>query len=240
MLFAFAAVGLAPLAVWAADPAAVEVARKRVVALGAGAACVVDAAGRLTEITIPDGAEVTAADLARIGTITDLEKLQILNCRTLNDEMVASLSGLARLKTLALTNTAITDDAVQLIADSFPDLVDLDLSSNTNLTGEAMKPITGLKKLQRLTLVQTRFNDLNTRRLSKLAALEALDLRGNMEAGDMTLGVVGGLPHLKALKHRSTTRGSQNSPSARHSSRCLRRILRSRMPRGPIWPPSPG
>ena len=218
MLFAFAAVGLAPLAVWAADPAAVEVARKRVVALGAGAACVVDAAGRLT----------------------DLEKLQILNCRTLNDEMVASLSGLARLKTLALTNTAITDDAVQLIADSFPDLVDLDLSSNTNLTGEAMKPITGLKKLQRLTLVQTRFNDLNTRRLSKLAALEALDLRGNMEAGDMTLGVVGGLPHLKALKHRSTTRGSQNSPSARHSSRCLRRILRSRMPRGPIWPPSPG
>ena len=204
MLFAFAAVGLAPLAVWAADPAAVEVARKRVVALGAGAACVVDAAGRLTEITIPDGAEMTAADLARIGTLTDLEKLQVLNCRTLNDEMVASLSGLAHLKTLALTNTAITDDAVQLIADSFPDLVDLDLSSNTNLTGGAMKPITGLKKLQRLTLVQTRFNDLNTRRLSKLAALEALDLRGNMEAGDMTLGVVGGLPHLKALKHRST------------------------------------
>jgi hypothetical protein len=34
--------------------------------------------------------------------------------------------------------------------------------------------------------------------------LRAIDLRGNMEAGDMTLEVVGKLPHLTALKHRST------------------------------------
>jgi hypothetical protein len=34
--------------------------------------------------------------------------------------------------------------------------------------------------------------------------LRAIDLRGNMEAGDMTLEVVGRLPHLTAIKHRST------------------------------------
>ncbi|MCE9631641.1 MAG: hypothetical protein K8S94_13115 [Planctomycetia bacterium] len=204
MLLALAFIAIAPFAAAAVDPAAVEGAKKRLEALGSGAACVVDTDGRLTEITIADGSGVTAADLALFGSLPDLEKLQIFNCRPLNDAMVASLTGLTRLKTLALTNTAITDNAVKMIADSFPDLVDLDLSSNTNLTGGAMKPITGLLKLERLTLVQTRFNDLNTRRLSKLTNLEALDLRGNMEAGDMTLGVVGGLPHLKAFKHRST------------------------------------
>ena len=118
--------------------------------------------------------------------------------------MVSQLTGLSHLSSLAITNSGITDAAVETIAASFPDLVELDLSSNTNLTGAAMRSIAALAKLERLSLVQTRFNDLNTRRLSKLGELKALDLRGNMEAGDMTLGVVGGLPKLKALKHRST------------------------------------
>jgi len=131
-------------------------------------------------------------------------KLRILDCRTLDDEMVATLRGLRGLEALALTNTGMTDAAVRTIAESFPGLVDLDLSSNTNLTGAAMQSIATLGKLERLTLVQTRFNDLQTRRLARLGELRALDLRGNMEAGDLTLGVVGGLPHLRGFKHRST------------------------------------
>jgi len=67
-----------------------------------------------------------------------------------------------------------------------------------------MKQIASLGKLETLTLLQNRFTDLNTRRLSKLPELRSLDLRGNMEAGDMTLDVVGKLPNLTALKHRST------------------------------------
>jgi hypothetical protein len=112
--------------------------------------------------------------------------------------------GLKGLTSLAITNSGIGDAAVETIAESFPDLVELDLSSNTNLTGAAMKSIASLKKLEKLALVQTRFNDLQFRRLSKLGELEAVDLRGNMEAGDMTLGVLGGLPNLRALKHRSS------------------------------------
>ncbi len=196
-------------AAFAGDPAAVENTKQRIEGLGAAATCVVDAGGRLTGITITDGSGVTAADLVLFGGLPDLEKLQILNCRSLNDAMVAPLAGLTSLKSLALTNTALTDDGVRMIAESFPDLVELDLSSNTNLTGAAMKPIVGLRKLERLSLVQNRFNDLHTRRLSKLAALELLDLRGNMEAGDMTLGVVGGLPALRAFKHRSTIVGDE-------------------------------
>ena len=67
-----------------------------------------------------------------------------------------------------------------------------------------MRSIASLSKLERLSLVQTRFNDLHTRRLKALENLAVLDLRGNMEAGDMTLGTAGSLPKLRALKHRST------------------------------------
>ena len=188
----------------AADPATVAAARKRVEAVGAGAACVVDASGTVKEIVIADGSGVTADDVALFGRLDGLEKLQILNCREFDDAMVSQLTGLSRLSSLAITNSGITDAAVETIAASFPNLVELDLSSNTNLTGAAMRSIAALPKLERLALVQTRFNDLNTRRLSKLGELKALDLRGNMEAGDMTLGVVGGLPKLRAFKHRST------------------------------------
>jgi hypothetical protein len=163
------------------------------------------AAKRLTEIVIPDGSALTADDIAAFGGLSGLRKLQILNCRALDDAAVERLVGLRQLGTLAITNSGLTDAGAATIAASFPDLVELDLSSNTNLTGAALRSIAGLTKLQRLALVQCRFSDLHTRRLAKLPELRAIDLRGNMEAGDLTLAVVGKLPHLSAFKHRSST-----------------------------------
>ena len=190
----------------AAQPAAADVsaAKTRVESLGKDAKYKLDGDGRLTEISIEDGAELTADDVAGFGGLADLRSLKILNCRVLNDTMVDQLTGLKNLDTLALTNSAITDAGVEKIVQAFPNLVELDLSSNTNMTGAAMKQIASLGKLETLTLLQNRFNDLNTRRLSKMPQLRTLDLRGNMEAGDMTLEVVGKLPQLTALKHRST------------------------------------
>ncbi|MFM7243356.1 MAG: hypothetical protein ACKO40_04165 [Planctomycetaceae bacterium] len=195
--------GIISATAWAADPADVAAARARIATLS-NATATVSAAGDLTEIVVPDGSGVTADDAALFGRLADLTKLQILNCRGFDDAMVASLAGLGRLESLAITNSGIGDEGVAAIAAAFPDLVELDLSSNTNLTGAAMKSIASLVKLERLALVQTRFNDLNFRRLSKLPALKAVDLRGNMEAGDMTLGVLGGLSQLRAVKHRSS------------------------------------
>jgi hypothetical protein len=195
------------LLVWsparAADPADVAAARGRLAALP-GATCTVDAAGDITEIVIPDGSKVTAADVALFGRLAGLKKFHVLNCREFDDAMVASLTGLQGIASLAITNSGIGDAGVAAIATAFPDLVELDLSSNTNLTAAAMKSIASLGKLERLALVQTRFNDLQFRRLAKMPALRFVDLRGNMEAGDMTLGVLGRLPQLRALKHRSS------------------------------------
>jgi len=190
----------------AAQPAAADAtaAKTRLDGLGKDAKYKLDGESRLTEIAIEDGAELTAADMSLFGRLGDLRSLKILNCRVLNDEMVGQLTSLKNLDTLALTNSALTDAGVERIVQSFPNLVELDLSSNTNMSGAAMKQIASLVKLERLTLVQNQFNDLNTRRLSKMPQLRAIDLRGNMEAGDMTLEVVGKLPNLTALKHRST------------------------------------
>ena len=181
---------------------ATAAATARVKELGGQVATAAD--GALTRITIADGSNATADDLRLFGDLEGLQSLTVLNCRTLDDAALESLGTRAPLRSLAVTNSAITDAGAAWIASSFPDLEELDLSSNTNLTGAAMRSIASLGKLKRLSLVQTRFNDLQTRRLKALENLEVLDLRGNMEAGDMTLGVVGGLPKLRAFKHRST------------------------------------
>jgi len=184
-----------------AAPADVTAAKQR---LGEAAIYRFNDAGALTHITIPDGADIAADDVVLFSRLADLHTLHIFDCRSFNDEMIGHLSGLELLRSLALTNSAITDAGVEKIVQSFPNLIELDLSSNTNMTGAAMKQIASLEKLETLTLLQNRFNDLNTRRLSKMPQLRTLDLRGNMDAGDMTLDVVGKLPHLTALKHRST------------------------------------
>ena len=215
---------ICPISASAAAPAASVATKARINAIKAGAECQTNADGMVTAITIPDGSSITAEDLALFGRLGELEKLHILNCRNLDDAMVASLAGLTHLRSLALTNTAITDDAVETIVESFPGLIELDLSSNTGLTGTAMKSLSSLADLERLDLVQTRFNDLHTRRLKKLEKLRVLDLRGNMEAGDMTLGIVGGLPALEAFKHRSTI-VSDNGLENLAKSKTLRSLL---------------
>lgn len=182
----------------------VNAAKKRLAELGASATYLPKEGDLLTEIVIQDGSNLTADDLALFGKLSDLQKLQIFNCRTLDDQMTAKLSGLKNLTSLAITNSVINDPTVEMIAKSFPNLIELDLSSNTNMTSGVLKFISELRKLQRLTLVQNRLNDISAQRLEKLTELRTLDLRGNMEAGDMTLEVVAGLPKLSGFKHRST------------------------------------
>ena len=183
----------------------VKAAKARLDALGSRSKYSPKAGDLLTEIVIQDGSNLTADDLTLFGKLSDLEKLQIYNCRTLDGEMAAKLSGLKNLTTLALTNSVINDATVEMIVKSFPNLIELDLSSNTNMTNAVVKILSELGKLQRLVLVQNQVNDIGARRLAKLQELRVLDLRGNMEAGDMALEVVADLPKLTGFKHRSTS-----------------------------------
>ena len=181
----------------------INAAKKRIDELGPTAKVTIENT-TLTEIVIQDGSRLTADDFVLIGQLSDLKKLQIYDCRTLNTEMASQLNGLNEIVTLALTNTVIDDAAVESIVKSFPKLIELDLSSNANMSSQVLKFISELTHLQRLSLVQNRFNELSTRKLAKLQTLQVLDLRGNMEAGDMSMEIVADLPKLKSLKHRST------------------------------------
>jgi Leucine-rich repeat (LRR) protein len=160
--------------------------------------------GKVVEIVVSDASTLTNDDVALFSKLEDLEKLQILNFRALGSNDVTPLFGLKKLKSLALTNTVIDDKAVEGIVKAFPGLTELDLSSNANMSSQVLKPISELKGLQSLLLLQNRLNEIGTMRLSKLEDLRVLDLRGNMEAGNQTMLVLGKLPKLKALKHRST------------------------------------
>ncbi len=182
----------------------VKAAKARIEGLGSRAKYSPKAGDLLTEIVIQDGSNLTADDLTLFGKLSDLAKLQIFNCRTLDDEMAVKLSGLKGLTSLALTNSVINDPTVELIVKSFPNLTDLDLSSNTNMTKGVVKILSAATKLQRLSLYQNRVDDIGALQLGKLKELRTLDLRGNMEAGDMALEVVAELPKLTGLKHRST------------------------------------
>ncbi|MBN1852607.1 MAG: hypothetical protein JW829_07775, partial [Pirellulales bacterium] len=182
----------------------VQAVKARLDGLGSKAQYKIQPDQIMTEIIIQDGSSLAPQDIALFGQLAGLKSLQIHNCRDLNDAIVAQLTGLETLTTLALTNSVITDAAVEMIVKSFPDLTNLDLSYNTNVTNGALKTICTLPKLERLTLIQNRFNDLGTSHLEKLKTLRVLDLRGNMEAGDMTMEILGTMPKLVALKHRST------------------------------------
>ena len=161
------------------------------------------AEGEITQVLFDDCSNVGEADVELIGGLSKLQKLQFENYRTLNDETVAKLAKLQNLTSLSITNTVITDATVDFIVSAFPKLTELDLSSNTNMTPGALDKIAKLAGLKTLILVQNRFNEISTLSLEDLKQLKVLDLRGNMEAGNLSMEVVAGLPELTAFKHRS-------------------------------------
>ena len=141
-----AALGVAADSAVAASAAAAVTAR--VTELGGRLATAAD--GSPTGITISDGSGVTADDLRLFGDLPGLQAVSILNCRTIDDAALEALGTRLPLRTLGITNSAVTDAGAAWIAASFPELEELDLSSNTNLTGAAMKSIASLGSLKRL------------------------------------------------------------------------------------------
>lgn len=158
--------------------------------------------GRLVAINIPDGSLLTPEDFPRFAKQTDLEELQIKQYRELNDSLAAELKPLSKLKSLGLVDCLVTDATAKMIAESFPDLTALDLSSNSLLTNATLAELAKLKKLQRLAVVQCSFDDIGALDFEKMTELTTLDIRGNMS---ILLGLdsIAKLPKLRALKHRS-------------------------------------
>jgi Leucine-rich repeat (LRR) protein len=133
----------------------------------------------------------------------DLEVLHVANYRDLNDDTVAKLTGLKKLKTLNLINGGISDAAVKTIAEAFPNLIALDVSSSSRLTDAATREIAKLAQLERLNLIFCDFSEFGLLNLAALPKLRAVDIRGNMKIGDGGMSALAMLPALRSLQHRS-------------------------------------
>jgi len=155
-------------------------------------------------IVFNDGSNLNAEAFELFAQQSDLEMLRIINYRELTDADVAALSGLTNLRTLALTNGGISDAAVRTIAESFPELVNLNLSSNSRLTDAAAREIARLRYLETLDLLFCDFGDFGMMHIASLPRLRVLDIRGNMTIGNGGLRTLTRLPALRALRHRSS------------------------------------
>ena len=159
--------------------------------------------GTIKAIVI-DGQQMSKAAMKLFGEQPDLETLQISNYRELNDEMVTFLKGLKKLKNLSIVNSSgITDAAVKMIVEAFPNLTTLDLSKNTNLKDGALKSISALKELETLAINYCGFSEFGMMDVASLPKLKSLDIRANMTVGNTGLGFLAKIPTLRSLKHRS-------------------------------------
>ena len=157
----------------------------------------------LRTITFTDGSDLDSGAFEMFAQQGDLESLQVLNYRELTDADVASLAGLKKLRTLALTNSGISDAAVKTIVEAFPNLTSLNLASNSRLTDAAAREIGTLQDLEVLNLLFCDFGDFGMMHLSKLQKLRVLDIRGNFKIGNGGLRTLATLPALRNLQHRS-------------------------------------
>ena len=156
-------------------------------------------------ITFTNGSELNPEMFDLFAQQPDLDSLRIADYRDLNDEIAAKLAGLSKMRVLSLTNSLITDATLRMIAESFPNLVNLDIAYNPGLTDAAAREIAKLQNLEVLSLLFCDFSEFGMFHLAALPRLRALDIRGNMKIGDGGMTALAMLPALRSLRHRSPT-----------------------------------
>ena len=156
-------------------------------------------------ITFTNGSVLSPEMFDLFAQQPDLDALRIADYRELNDATAAKLSGLSKMRVLALSNSRITDATVRMIAESFPNLVNLDIASNPLLTDASMREIAKLQQLEVLNVLFCDFSEFGIQNLISLPRLRALDIRGNMKIGDGGMDALSMMPALRSLQHRSPT-----------------------------------
>ena len=128
---------------------------------------------RLTSLSLADVVTLTEEGLRQLGTLAQLQSLQLRNCNV-DDSELARLAGLLQLKML-------------------------DLEANP-VTGSGLQSLETLAKLETLSLARCFLRDRETAPLSGLKSLRVLRLSNN-QVGDRTLQRLaeGGPQHLREL-----------------------------------------
>ncbi len=144
--------------------------------------------------------QMTEADLAHFGNLTDLEELY-LGELVIANEGFKNLGGLVKLRVLNLEGIPVTDRELTSLR-TLSNLEDLDLTS-TKITDEGLKHLAPLIRLKRLSLQRTQVTGIGLRFLEKMPELRTLELESSYIA-DPGLQHVANLKELRILKLGNT------------------------------------
>jgi hypothetical protein len=144
---------------------------------------------------------VTGAGLARLADQTALVCLELVTFETLDDAGLASLAGLAGLKSLLLRGNRLTDEGLKSLS-GLTALEHLDLYL-VPITDAGLAHLGGLTRLECLNLGNTRVEGHGLRHLAGLTGLRHLTLNLT-RVGDPALAHIGALTSLRSLDLTST------------------------------------
>jgi len=119
------------------------------------------------------GQKIKGSGVKHLAGLKKLERLS-LAFTGITDENLKELANLKALKALSLLNTTITDEGIKTLVATFPDLEELWLGQNFEITDDGFKQVVAFKKLRRLHM-------------------------SNSNVGDKTMEAISGMPELRTL-----------------------------------------
>lgn len=126
----------------------------------------------LTNLTLIDS-QADGGALAPLAKLDRLESLKIYRCPNIDDDGIASLSGLSQLRWLDIRETSVTNQAMQTIA-TFSHLEQL-LLPNSPITDQGAAELSNLTRLESLDLSFTQITDEGLLQLANLPALRFIE-----------------------------------------------------------------
>ncbi|MBR4834246.1 MAG: hypothetical protein IKU86_07955 [Thermoguttaceae bacterium] len=151
----------------------IEVAKKRIDELRGSYKTAKN--GAIIEINV-DSADTTVDDMKLFGRLFDLETVFFLGAH-FNDEYLAQLSELKKLKKVTVQNSDITVETLKMFA-TYPELTSLDLRRNLKLDNAAMDEIKNFPKLENLAVLYNKLSNSGMNKISKSQTLKVVDVRG--------------------------------------------------------------
>ena len=155
--------------------------------------------GAIIEINV-DSSDTTVDDMKLFGRLLDLESVVFLGAH-FNDEYLAQLSELKKLKEITVQNSAITVETLKMFA-TLPELTSLDLRRDLELDNAAMDVIQTFPKLEKLAVLYNKLSNSGMRRISKSQTLKVVDARGCNGVTDNAVKYLVKLPKLEELYFR--------------------------------------
>eukprot|EP00934_Nitzschia_sp_Nitz4_P009044 Nitzschia sp. Nitz4//scaffold14_size191712//154002//156659//NITZ4_001750-RA/size191712-processed-gene-0.80-mRNA-1//-1//CDS//3329537008//9034//frame0 len=159
---------------------------------------------RLHTLSLANCRRLSDEAIINISHLNSLEALSLDGCRCLTDRSIAAIAGLLRLKKLNLSQCDLISDAGLEELEELEQLEELSLGWCSSISDEGLDVLTKQPRrsqtLKILCLARCLITDVGTEHLSRLHALQELDVNGCPRIGSTALGkALSQMPNLACL-----------------------------------------